>query len=687
MAALGLALDPAALGNLQEAPLGAVVSLGGCSASFVSSTGLVITNHHCVVDALQQNSSAEENLVRDGFIADGLEGERWSGPGSRIYVTDRVEDVTEDIRGVVASAGDDDEAAWRAWDLRVKELVAACEAPGSVRCSVVSFWGGQGWRLIRRMEIRDVRLVYAPPEMVGNYGDEIDNWMWPRHSGDFAFLRAWVGPDGMPADHDAANVPYRPAHWLPLASSPLEAGDFVMVAGYPGSTQRWQLAERFAFAESVSYPAQVDLAGEMLSILEARAAEDAEAAVRVGSLMFGLANLKKNNEGMLDGFRTSAVAARALQRQEEVLSWLGAQGREGGWSEVLSDVEHWRAGVEAALAQEAQERLLGWMSWGVRLLSAASDLYFLAQERALEVDFDREAGWQERDWPQRLERLNRVERSYDAEADARLLGMFLRRASQLPEGQRIAALDALGNGDEGAAPWGAVAEELYAATTLTDAEVRLQMQQWTVAEFEASEDPLIRLAVALNPLRREVLGRSRARQGMGLRLAPSWGRALQAVTEGEAYPDANSTLRVTFGQVQGYPTSDGGMHAPFTTVDGIAAKHTGEHPFDAPAALLAAIPAWGSSGPWVAEDLGQVPVCFLSDVDTTGGNSGSATLNARGELVGLLFDGNYEAMASDWLFDPVMTRSIHVDLRYVLWLVSLVFPSPGLLSELGVDAG
>src|SRR5688572_16302572 len=250
----GLKLDPDDLADLTGDPMGAVVSLGGCTASFVSPEGLVITNHHCAYGAIQLNSTPERNLMTDGFNAAQRGDELSAGPNARIYALESIQDVTDRVKAAIAAAPDALGRA-NALDDIDKQLVAGCEAGGGYRCRLYSFAGGNTYRLFKNLEIRDVRLVYAPPGSIGAFGGDIDNWMWPRHTGDFSFYRAYVGKDGKPAAYSEDNVPFQPKHWLEFADRPLGAGDFVMVAGYPGRTARYALAEEFDNAAGWSYPA------------------------------------------------------------------------------------------------------------------------------------------------------------------------------------------------------------------------------------------------------------------------------------------------------------------------------------------------------------------------------------------------------------------------------------------------
>ena len=255
---LGLEINPENLSRLDQFPMNAVVSLGGCSASFVSPQGLVVTNHHCVYGSVQYNSTPENNLLVDGFLAKQLNEEIPTAPGTRVYVTEEVSDVTADVLAGVTAATSGIERYNRI-EANRKSLIADCESTGNHRCGVSSFHQGLEYFLIKRLEVRDVRLVYAPATSIGKYGGDIDNWMWPRHTGDFAFYRAYVGPDGLPADPAEDNVPYAPDHWLQIGADGVSPGDFVMVPGFPGRTSRSRLSDEVINAIEFSYPRRVEI--------------------------------------------------------------------------------------------------------------------------------------------------------------------------------------------------------------------------------------------------------------------------------------------------------------------------------------------------------------------------------------------------------------------------------------------
>ena len=678
----GLKLNPEQLANLTGDPMGAVVSLGGCTASFVSPQGLVATNHHCAYGAIQLNSTAEKNLIKDGFNPASLADELSAGPNARIYVLDEITDVTAEAKAAMAAAGSDHAKRSKALEAFGKKLTGDCEAEAGFRCRLYSFMGGNTYRLFKNLEIKDVRLAYAPPGSVGKFGGDIDNWMWPRHTGDFAFYRAYVGKDGKPAAFSKDNVPYQPKHWLKIADKPLGAGDFVMVAGYPGRTDRYALAAEFENTEQWRYPAISKAYKDQIALVEAAGKANPDIAVKYASSMAGWNNTSKNYDGQLEGFQRNGVLGIKQREEAAVLAWLKSQG-EAGKAALQAHAQ-----LEALVAQDrqTQERdLVAGMFGRTGVLGTATTLYRLAIEKA-KPDAERESGYQERDLPSIEGSLKQMERRYVPAMDRQLQDYWLQRYVALPAGQRIAALDTWLGGNGQSAVESAL--KRLDATALGSTEERLKWFKADKAAFEASTDPAIQYAVALMPTLLQMEQKAEIDRGKSLQARPLYLQAIADYKQSKGefiYPDANSSLRITFGNVKGYTKLDGSVQQPFTLLEQVAAKETGKEPFDNPKALLDAVAAKRHSG-LADKRLGTVPVNFLSDLDITGGNSGSPVLDAEGKLVGLAFDGTIESVSSNWVFDPVMTRMISVDQRYMRWIMQEVMPAPRLLQELGVPA-
>ena len=674
----GLKLDPQQLANLTGNPMGAVVALGGCTASFVSPQGLVVTNHHCAYGSIQLNSTAEKNLIKDGFNAPAFKDELSAGPNARIYVLDDITDVTAQARAAITAAGADPLKRTEALEAFEKKTIAECEADAAYSCTLYSFSGGNVYRLFKNLEIKDVRLAYAPPGSVGKFGGDVDNWMWPRHTGDFSFYRAYVGKDGKPAAFSADNVPYQPKHWLKLANQPLGEGDFVMVAGYPGRTDRYALVSEFENTASWTYPTIAKAYKDQIALVEAASKDNADIAVKYAATMAGWNNTSKNYDGQLDGFKRNNVLAQKQAQEAAVLGWLRAQGEAGRPALHAYD----RLQNLGAMARDTQQRdfVLGMFN-RTGTLGTAVRLYRLAIEKA-KPDAQRQEGYQERDLPAIEGGLKQMDRRYVASMDRQFQQYWLQQYLQLPAKKGLPALDKWLGGTDAAAVDAALLR--LDGSKLGQLDERLKWMGADKAAFEASTDPAIQYAVAVMPALLELERQRKVRIGEELVARPLF---LQAIadykkSEGEfVYPDANLSLRITFGNVKGYTGLDGKVQQPFTTIEGVAAKETGVDPFDSPKALLDAVKAKRYGG---LEDkrLGSVPVDFLSDLDITGGNSGSPVLDAHGRLVGLAFDGLWESVASNWVFDPVMTRMISVDQRYMRWIMQEVAPAPQLLKEM-----
>ncbi len=540
----GLEIDPRRLTDLTEFPMGAIVSLGGCSASFVSPEGLVVTNHHCARGSVQYNSTAENNYLENGFIARSKADELQAAPGSRIYVTVEVTDVTDRMR-----SGTDRLAPRARYDLieqRDKDLVAECEQDAGHRCQVASFYGGAQYKLIKRLEVRDVRLVYAPADSIGKYGGDIDNWMWPRHTGDFSFYRAYVAPDGSAADFAKENVPYRPKHHLKVSAGGLKEGDFVMAAGYPGRTSRYARLGDVENTFGWEYPMSVALYNDWIDTIEEAAPEGSDARVKYESRLASLNNVEKNLRGQIDGARRVGLIDRRREREQALDAWIAGDAKRAGYATAIRDLDT----LTADTAAEGRKNLAYNLATNSQLLSAAQRVYRLAKERQ-KPDAEREPGYQDRDLTFIRQGLQALDRRFDPTVEKAEWMLFLGRYLDQPADQRVDALDkALGlTGTVDRAALQRRIDGLYEATQLDEAERRLALMDATPAQIEASDDPLLKLAVALYDYELSLENAEKERAGRSLALRPAY---MEAITQWQkangtiAYPDANSTLRVTY---------------------------------------------------------------------------------------------------------------------------------------------
>jgi hypothetical protein len=683
--AAGLKLDPASLTKLTEFPMNAIVSLGGCSASFVSPQGLVVTNHHCVYNSVAQNSRPERDLLANGFVAHSLDEELPAAPGSRIFVTKDVLNVTDKVitPEVAKLSG---KARSDAIEKNQKALVAECEKDEGHRCTVSSFYGGLEYYQIKQLEIRDVRLVHAPPAGVGKFGGDTDNWMWPRHTGDYGFYRAYVSKDGKAADYAKDNVPYVPKAHLKLAKEGVKEGDFVMVLGYPGRTNRHRLPSEVASTFEWSYPAFVKASGDNLSIIARETEGNKDAALKYAGQVASINNYYKNRQGMLDSYAGSDFLQRKTAQHEELKAWVNGDAKRK--AEFSKDIELVEKLIAERDAKAKKEFNLGYSQ--PRLLNTARTLYRLANETQ-KPNVERKAGYQERDLPRVKSGLANIARTYEEKVDKAMVSYHLQAYLKQPAAEQDEAFNAALGLKQGMseAELGAALDKLYAGSKLGDAAARTAWLDKKVDDFKASDDAFIKAAVAMYDAG---LKEEAADETLAGNLQQAYANYMKAKiafmkSKGQAvYPDANSTLRVTFGKIAGRDHgADGttGWNA-FTTVNGVLAKATGQGEFNAPKAQLDAIKA-KDFGKFVDPKLKTVPVNFLATLDITGGNSGSAALNAKAELVGLAFDGTLDSIISDWDFNKANTRDIQVDLRYMLWNMKHIDKAGNLLKEMGAE--
>jgi hypothetical protein len=591
--ARGLELGADEIWNGEEGLLTAAAQINGCSSSFVSEQGLIVTNHHCGFAAISAASTVEQNLLENGFVS-RQKSEEIPAPGYSVSFVRGMDDVTAEIRVAAERAGDDPAARWRAVQAERRRLEE--EVNGTFESAiVVSYFEGRIWRRIRRTVLRDVRLVYAPPRDVGEFGGETDNWIWPRHTGDFCFFRAYVAPDGSPAEFSDANVPYEPTRWLEVSTEGVEEEDLVMVLGYPGRTNRYATALAVEAAESYTYPMRSRVFTEIIGIYERDAAGDPAKELQHATAIKSLANVKKNADGQVWGLARNAVVERKNREETEFRAWVAAdQARARRFGTVLDDL------IEIDRLEVAR----------------------------IEHDF----------MLSQLLGLAAVRNGAAEGAELAIAQFVTGLAAELPEGQRVAGFDrwAAANNRDG---WKGLAEELK----------------------EEGEE--------LRTFRD-------AQSGRRMEVGALWIEAQELWRGKRFYPDANSTLRLSVASVRGYEPRDGIQHLPFTTVDGMMQKHIGAGEFDVPDAVLAAV----ERDPAVR----KLRVCFLSDADTTGGNSGSPVVDGQGRLVGLNFDRVFENVAGDFGWNPERSRNICVDIRYVLWLMREVWPAPALLAEMKV---
>lgn len=679
MKEMGLELSLEDIYNPEGTGLASAVLNMGATASFVSSKGLIVTNHHVAFGAVQRISTPEKNYIENGFLARSLE-EEVPAPGYQVYVLVSTKDVTEEVLSAVKKDMTDFER-YQAIEKKRKALIREAEKKGDVDASVQAMNFGMKYYLFTSLKLKDIRIVYVPAVSIGEYGGDIDNWMWPRHTGDFAFMRAYVGPEGDPADYSEENVPYKPKSYLKISAKGIKKDDFAMIMGFPGRTYRHLTSFAIQEDQEFRYPFQIQVASDLINIFEEISEKDEKAAVKLSHRIKGLNNVLKNNQGMLEGLIKTHLLEKKRAEEKAFLEFIEDN------PELEKKFGNLFAQIEGIYQEQKKLRekssLIGRIRWGSSTLNYALIINKWSIER-LKKDMEREPGYQDRDLPVLEMRLKVAQRSLVPEADKTALRYFLKKALELLSDQKIEAVESIISQNPDVSEEQALdafLKKIYEKTNVLSAEGRVKMLHMPRKELVQLNDPFIQFSDDLEKERKFLRRKEKEFSGALSRLMPVYLEGIENWKKGTLYPDANGTLRLNFGQVKGYAPRDAVWYDYLTSLGGVTEKHTGEDPFDAPEKLLSLYKE-KDFGTYVDKHIDDVPVNFLTTNDSTGGNSGSPVLNSKGELIGLLFDGNYEALYSDYYFDSKLTRTISVDIRYVLFIAEKLDKALNVLEEL-----
>lgn len=641
----------------------AIVQVGGCTGSFISSQGLIVTNHHCAYRAVQAISSREHDYIRDGFVAKTLEDEVPT-PGLTARITVAYWDVSQEVLKVLKPAMDPAQRT-KALEHRIKEIVAEVEAEHlGQRAEVAEMFPGKSYVLFLYDYLKDIRLVYVPPRSIGEFGGEVDNWMWPRHTGDFSFLRAYVAPDGKPADYSPQNVPYQPKNFLLINPQGVKEGDRVFILGYPGRTYRHRTSYFIEFEEKTRMPWVVSWYGWQIKLMEKMGEQDRGVALKHLSRIKSLSNTMKNYQGKLQGLKRINLIERKRKEEEKLGKFIDSSPElKDRYGQVLSEIKKM---FDDRRRTAIHELILDSLRRDVQVVNAALTVWEASRELE-KPDLERKSAYMERNLPLTKRRLELALRNYYEPTDKAIFKELLKKAAELPSEYRIKELDFILGDEEWEAKTDSFIQLLYQRTKFSDRETVLQAMEKSFQELEKIEDLALELARKLSPAYEKLEKMRQERKGKMDDLLARLVEVKQQFLGKEFIPDANRTLRLTFGRIKGYNPADAVYYYPFTTLRGIKEKTTGKEPFDTPVRLLELINRQ-DYGSFYVPSLRSVPVCLLYDADTTGGNSGSPIMDASGHLVGINFDRAFEATINDFAWDESYSRSIGVDIRYVLWV-------------------
>ncbi len=657
----------------------AIVKLGGCTGSFISDEGLILTNHHCAFYAVSQASTPEHDYLKNGFLARNRSDEI-EAKGYTVRITQSYSDVSPRVLARLDTVTD---FAQRTQIIkkRIKEIVkqAEKEHPG-MRAEVSEMFAGQSYVLFLYTYLKDVRMVYVPPRAIGEFGGDVDNWEWPRHNGDFSILRAYVGPDGKPAEFSKDNVPYHPKKFLTINPAGVDENDLVFLLGYPGRTYRHRTASFIRYQEQVRMPFIRDWYQWQIRTMLELGKANREVALKYSSTVKSLANTEKNYRGKLLGLKRLNLVGKKEQEEAAIQRFLRNNPKLfKQYGNVLSEINRI---YEQQQTTAQHDLILSYFTRSVQSVALARTLYKAVRERA-KADLERESAYMDRNFEATKKRtLLRLERFY-APGDKKILLALLRRAAQLPSTQRIAALDRLFSLDQPESLWHEKVNRAYEQSELFQTAFIRNAFNWNEEQLEHSTDPFIQWVIALEPELKTMKKQSEQRSGALNSLSARWAEVKRAYQKTAFIPDANGTFRLTYGHIRGYSPADAVYHLPQTTVQGILEKNTGTEPFNAPERLLTLIREQ-DFGIFKSKKKGTLPVGILYDTDTTGGNSGSPVMDARGRLVGLNFDRSFEATINDFAWNESYSRSIGVDIRYILWVIQKYAGAGYLLDEMGV---
>lgn len=653
----------------------AIVSIGGCTAEMISPEGLMLTNHHCAYSDIQRHSSVEHDYLQDGFWAKTRE-EELPNPAKIARFLISTEDVTEKVLAEV-----NDNMSFQQKQQAISQVSARLEkeAIGDThyQAQVRSFLESNKYYLFVYETFRDVRLVGAPPQALGKFGGDTDNWMWPRHTADFAIYRVYAGPDGKPASYSKDNVPLKPRHFLPISIKGVKDNDYAMVMGYPGTTNRYKTSVEVQYTMDVTNSVRIDVRAKKLEIIKAYMETSQKARIQYANKHAGSSNYYKYSIGQNQGLTNLDVIAKKKAIEEQFTQWVASSPqRNAKYGKALDMIRGAYENIEDETAQEYLSEAL---------LRGPEIFMFAYRLRALYNLLDKPVENKDR-IDQILanvkESLPGYFKDYDAETDRKLTAslteLYANRvgARFQPPFFKTIQTKYKGNFDK-------YASQIFAKTVFAD-EAKMNEFLKNPTRKALDKDLAFQAAGEIFDLLRMI---SEETQKSADQLAEGRHLLVAGLIEMQPdkvfYPDANSTMRLTYGTVGSYNPRDGVLYKETTTVQGYLEKEIpNDDEFHVPARMKELIQARDFGR--YADENGDLITCFISNNDITGGNSGSPVINANGELIGCAFDGNWEAMSGDLAFEPEIQRTISVDIRFVLWVVDKYAGATHLIDEMTI---
>jgi len=675
MTELGLKLSAEDIYSLNKACVkDAIVLIPGCTGEIVSSQGLLLTNHHCGYGSIQSYSTVDHDYLKDGYWAMTKE-EELPNPGMFANFLIRIEDVTDQVMAYVKQGMSETERTAAVSDAR-QAIEKKAKEGNNYRAQVGSFYGGNYFYLLVYERYTDVRFVGAPPSSIGKYGADTDNWEWPRHTGDFSVLRVYTGTDGRPAPYSKNNIPLKPKYWLPVSLKDLNKGDFAMILGYPGRTSRYMTSFEINEQLQIVHPDRIKIRGIKQDIWMKDMQADLKVNIQYSAKYFSSSNYWKYSIGQKSSLEKLGVKAKKEELENQFNKWVVATPeRKAKYGEALNMI---KTSIEGRAEYYNALQYMSECIQGCELLSLNRGVAGLI------------TALRSKDNQKISEAVTQIKNSssdfykdYNAFTDNKSMKAMLKlyRAdvpAKFHPDFYVNVVDKKFKGDIDKFVDDMFARSIYAS----EPKLNAFLNKPVLKTIET--DPVYLTTTSIYKTLGDISKESSqfdAGLATGKRL---WIAALMEMApEKTQYPDANSTMRLTYGTVQDYDPRDAVTYKYYTTLQGVVDKYKpGDYEFDLPKRLidLNNKKEYGRYG----SPKGYMPVCFLTTNDITGGNSGSPVMNGNGELIGLAFDGNWESMSGDIAYEPELQRTIVVDIRYVLWIMDVYAGAKNLVDEMTI---